>query len=187
MWHDVFAQQVPLLEKALRTALVYVVIWALLRVSGKRGLASTNTLDLIVAFLLASAVENAMQTNDDDSVTGAVVSAVTLIALNNGLLRLTNASPRAARILQGRPTTVVEDGHVDERGLKRLGMRPNELDHVVRSQNGDDISEIAHGELTPSGQFVLTLKDSEQSATKADVAALAGQLRHIEQLVAARR
>ncbi|RBY83833.1 DUF421 domain-containing protein [Geodermatophilus sp. TF02-6] len=186
MWHDVLAPQVPLLEKVLRTALVYVVIWALLRVSGKRGLASTNTLDLIVAFLLASAVESAIQT-DDDSVTGAVVSAVTLIALNTGLLHLSNTSPTAARIIQGRPTTVIEDGRLDEHNLKRLGIRSRELEHAVRSQNGDDISEVRHGELTPSGQFVLTLKDSEQSATKADVAALAEQLRHLETLLATRR
>lgn len=54
------------------------------------------------------------------------------------------------------------------------------------SQNGDGVSEIEHGQLTPSGQWVLTLEFDEQGATKADVAALTEQLRRIERALAAR-
>ena len=51
---------VPLLEKVLRTALVYSLILVLVRLGGKRGLATMNTLDFIVVFLLASVVQNAL-------------------------------------------------------------------------------------------------------------------------------
>jgi uncharacterized membrane protein YcaP (DUF421 family) len=186
MWHDLLVQQVPFVQKVLRIALVYLFLLGLLRVSGKRGLASTNTLDLIVMLLLASGVENAI-VGADDSVTGAVITSVTLVGINTGLRYLMTMSPRAARILQGKPTTVIEDGHVEERGLKKLGIRHSEIDHAIRSQNGDSIAEIQHGELTPSGQFVLSLKEEEQSATKADVAALSAQLRDLERSLAARR
>ncbi|CCH88468.1 conserved membrane protein of unknown function [Modestobacter italicus] len=185
MWQAMVTLEIPVLEKVLRAALVYGVILVLLRVFGKRGLASTNTLDFIVLFLLAGGVEDAI-VGDDTSLVGGVVSAITLVVLNTALTYLTNVSPRAARILQGRPTTVVENGHVRERGLKALGLRARELDHAVRSQNGDDISEIEHGELTPSGQLVLTLKPEEQSATKGDMAALTERLQHIERLLTAR-
>jgi uncharacterized membrane protein YcaP (DUF421 family) len=186
MWQAMFTLDVPVLEKVLRTALVYGVVLVLLRVFGKRGLASTNTLDFIVLFLLAGGLEDAI-VGDDSSLIGGVISATTLVALNTALTHLTNVSPRAARIIQGKPTTVIENGQIRERGLEKLGLRASELDHAIRSQNGDDISEIEHGELTPSGQLVLTLKHDEQSATKADVAALTEQLQHIERLVAARR
>jgi uncharacterized membrane protein YcaP (DUF421 family) len=185
MWQELLTQQVPLLEKILRAVLVYSFLLVLLRVSGKRALATTNTLDLVVLLVLASTVENAL-VGEDDSLTGAVISSVTLVAINTALRYLTNNSPRAARILQGKPTTVIQDGHFLDRGLKRLGIRPSELEHAVRSQNGDSVEEIRHGELTPSGQFILSLKDSEQGATKADVAALREQLRRIEDALAAR-
>ena len=71
--------------------------------------------------------------------------------------------------------------------LRRLGMRTSELDHAIRSQHGDDLREIEHGELTPSGQFVLTLKPDEQSSTKADIAALDQRLQRIESMLSARR
>lgn len=182
MWQTLFALDVPVWEKVLRTALVYGLVLVLLRVAGKRGLASTNTVDFIVLFLLAGGVEDAI-VGEDGSVTGGAVTATTFIVLNTGLNHLTNASPLAARIIQGKPTTVIQDGRMVERGLKRLGLRPSELDHAVRSQNGDDVREVAHGELTPSGQFVLTLKHEEQSATKADVAALTEQLQRVERLL----
>lgn len=186
MWHELFAQQIPLLEKVLRTVLVYAFLLVLIRLSGKRGLATMNTLDFIVVFLLANGLQNAI-IGEDNSVTGGIVSSVTLVAINTGLRYLITFSPTAARVLQGKPTTVVENGHFDEHGLKKLGIRHSELDHAIRSQNGDSISEIQHGELTPSGQIVLSLKVSEQSATKADVAALSEQLRQIEKSLPARR
>jgi uncharacterized membrane protein YcaP (DUF421 family) len=80
-------------------------------------------------------------------------------------------------------TTVIEHGQVVRPALRRLGLRTSELDHAIRSQHGDDLDEIDHGELTPSGQFVLTLKPEEQSSTKADIADLTARLRQIEELL----
>ena len=53
-------------------------------------------------------------------------------------------------------------------------------------QNGDDIAQVDHGELEPGGQLLLTLKDDEQGATEADVAALLARLDHLERLLAER-
>ncbi|MFI5067365.1 MAG: YetF domain-containing protein [Streptosporangiales bacterium] len=84
------------------------------------------------------------------------------------------------------PTTVISDGHVIQRALVHLGLRRSELDHAVRLENGDDVSEVGRGVLAPGGQLVLTLKASEQGATKADVADLQGRLGRIEEPLAAR-
>ena len=97
-------------------------------------------------------------------------------AVNHGVAR----SDAFARVVQGDATTVIEDGHYLPRALRRLALRPSELDHAVRMQNGDDISEIETGRLEPDGQLVLTLKETEQSATKADVAQLRRELTSIQ-------
>ena len=52
-------------------------------------------------------------------------------------------------------------------------------------QNGDDINEVAWGSLEPGGQLVLTLKHSEQGATKADIAEITARLSRIEELLGA--
>ena len=37
MWHAMFAEQIPLAEKVLRTVIVYALIVLLFRITGKRG------------------------------------------------------------------------------------------------------------------------------------------------------
>ncbi len=100
MWHEIFVVQVPVAEKVLRTVFVYATIVLLFRLSGKRGLASLNTLDFVVIFLLANVVQNAIIGNDT-SFTGGVIGAVTLVAVNAAVNRLVLHSPWAARLLGG--------------------------------------------------------------------------------------
>jgi uncharacterized membrane protein YcaP (DUF421 family) len=186
MWHAMFAEQIPFAEKILRTVIVYALIALLFRFTGKRGLANLSTFDFVVIFLLSNVVQNAVIGNDT-SLTGGIVGAVTLVAVNAAVNRLIASSATAARVFDGRATTVVTDGHVVEAALRRLGLRRSEIDHAVRLQNGDDVTEIALGSLEPGGQLVLTLKPAEQGATKADIADLTRRLGRIERLLSAGR
>jgi len=183
MWHDMFVIQIPVLEKVLRTVLVYATIVILFRLVGKRDLATFNTFDFVVIFLLSNVVQNAVIGNDD-SVTGGVIGAVVLVGINSGLNRWLAASPRASRVLEGTPTAVIADGHFIKSALRRLALRPGEVDHAIRVQNGDDVSDIANGRMEPSGQLVLSLKPAEQSATKGDVARLNARLDRIDAALA---
>ncbi len=184
MWHAMFIEQIPFAEKVLRTVLVYALIALLFRLTGKRGLSNMSTFDFVVIFLLSNVVQNAVIGNDT-SLTGGIVGAVTLVAVNALVNRVVASNTTAARIFDGRPTTVIRDGHVVQHALVHLGLRRSEVDHAVRIQNGDDVSEIKSGVLEPGGQLVLNLKPVEQGATKGDVAELRDQLSRIERLLGA--
>jgi uncharacterized membrane protein YcaP (DUF421 family) len=178
MWHDMFGVQVPLLEKVLRTVLVYLLIAVLLRLTGKRGLAGLNTLDIVVIVLLSNVVQNAIIGNDN-SVTGGAVGAVTLVAVNALINRAAAANDTMSRLFDGTETTVIADGKVLEPAVRRLGLRRSEIDRAVHVQNGDELDQVQTGQLSPDGQLVLRLKPSEQGATKSDVERLAAQLADI--------
>src|SRR6185312_6824560 len=178
MLHDLLSIQIPLAEKIIRTVGVYALLMLLFRLTGKRGLASMNTFDFIV-FLLSNVVQNAV-IGEDNSLLGGMVGAVTLVTVNALVNRLIAISDTAERIFEGKATKVIESGVVQKEALRRLAMRSNELDHAVRLQNGDDISQVREGDLEPNGQLILTLKESEQGATKADVAKLMDRLSRIE-------
>jgi uncharacterized membrane protein YcaP (DUF421 family) len=184
MWRAMFVEQIPLAEKILRTVLVYALIALLFRVAGKRGLANLNTFDFVVIFLLSNVVQNAVIGNDT-SLTGGVVGAVTLVAVNAVVTRAVARNARAARLFDGHATTVIREGHVVGRALRHLGLRRSELDHAVRMQNGDDIAQVERGSLEPGGQLVITLKHLEQGATKGDIADVAARLSRIEALLGA--
>ena len=179
MWHSMFAVQVPIAEKIIRTILVYATILILFRLTGKRDLATLNMFDFVVLFLLSNVVQNAIIGNDT-SLLGGIIGAATLVAVNAALNRLLIVSNRAARVLEGKPTTIIKDGRFLPGVARRLGLRPADVDKAIRVQNGDDIKEVATGVMEPNGQLVLTLKEAEQSASKGDIAGLSAQLKAMQ-------
>jgi uncharacterized membrane protein YcaP (DUF421 family) len=94
------------------------------------------------------------------------------------------SSALAARVLEGTATTIIEDGEFIPGALRRLSLRPAEVDQAIRVQNGDDVSEIGKGRMEPNGQLVLSLKPDEQSATKGDIKHLSSRLAAIEAALA---
>ena len=165
MWHDMFAQEIPFAEKLIRTVVIYALIAVLLRATGKRGLSGLNSLDIVVMILLSNVVQNAI-IGPDNSVTGGVIGAITLVGVNSAVNRAALVSDRFARIFDGTDTPVIVDGRIDERAVRRLGLRRHDLDHAVRLQNGDDIDQVEAGVFDPGGQLILSLKESAQGATK---------------------
>lgn len=179
MWRDLLVPQIPVLEKVLRTVLVYATIVLLFRLVGKRGLAQLNTFDFVVMFLLSNVVQNAV-IGDDDSFVGGAVGAVTLIAMSTALDRVIAHSPRAARVLEGVPTTVVADGRPVPREIRKLVLRRQDLEQAVRLQNGDALSDVATGVLEPSGHLVVSLKPGAQNATRHDIDRILDRLAALE-------
>ena len=183
MWQSMFSVQIPILEKILRTVLVYATMVLLFRLVGKRDLAVLNTFDFVVIFLLSNVVQNAI-IGSDNSLLGGVIGAATLVGINDLVNRWLARSARATRVLEGTPTTVIEDGQFIPRALRRLSLRPEEVEHAVRVQNGNNVTEIGTGRMEPSGQLVLTLKPGEQSADKDDITRLNARLDAIDAALA---
>jgi uncharacterized membrane protein YcaP (DUF421 family) len=97
MWHDIFSLPVPAGEKIVRALLIYAFLILAFRLAGKRELGQWNTLDLAVLLLVANAVQNGV-IGPDNSVTGAVLAASTLIVANT-LVRGPPSSRRCSRPL----------------------------------------------------------------------------------------
>ncbi|MEU5838838.1 YetF domain-containing protein [Streptomyces diacarni] len=184
MWHDMMTIEIPVVEKILRTVLVYAVIIVLFRLSGKRGLASMNTFDFVVVFLLSNVVQNAI-IGSDYSLLGGVVGAATLVAVNALMNRWLAADTRAAKLLEGDPTTVIEDGRVVRRAMRRLGLRSGELQQAVRLQTGGSIDTVERGSLEPDGRFVIVPDPQAAQSTRADIDRLEKRLAAIEELLRA--
>ncbi|WP_029136317.1 DUF421 domain-containing protein [Nakamurella lactea] len=184
MWHSMFSFDIPVAEKIIRTIAIYLLIVIIFRITGRRSLSQSNTQDLVVIFLLSNVVQNAV-IGPDNTVLGGAVGAVVLVSANSLLDNLSYRFPAVQRWLDGTSVEVVADG-VATPAAKRLQLRPSDLDHVVRLQNGNDLSEVRTGELDPDGHLVITLKEQFRSATAGDIQALNARLDRIEALLTAR-
>ena len=122
MIHDLLHCGIPLTEKVIRTVAVYGTIAILLRLAGKRELAQLNTFDLVVMLLLSNVVQNAIIGNDD-SLTGGLIGAALLVALNAVVVRVTVRSERGVKVFEGTDTVLVEDGEFVRRTMHHEGLR----------------------------------------------------------------
>src|ERR1700728_2900 len=100
-WHDMFVLQLPILEKILRPILVYVFLVVVLRLAGKRELAQLNPFDLVVLLTLSNTVQNAI-IGDDNSLTGGLIGAATLLTVNYIFVRFLYSHPEVDALVEGR-------------------------------------------------------------------------------------
>src|SRR4029077_20019552 len=90
----------------------------LLRVFGKRELAQLNPFDLVVLLSLSNTVQNAIIGNDN-SVTGGMIAACSLLLINYLVVRFLFRHRRIDQILEGSPTVLVENGKIRNRELAK--------------------------------------------------------------------
>src|SRR5579859_6734683 len=95
-WHTV-------LEIALRTSAVYILVLVGIRLTGKREVGQMTPFDLTLLLLLSNSVQNAM-TGPDNSLMGGEVAAVVLLIMNYLLAEVSGLNRRFRSLVEGSPT-----------------------------------------------------------------------------------
>jgi uncharacterized membrane protein YcaP (DUF421 family) len=157
MWKDMFFIGGPVLEKILRPVIVYIFLIVGLRLSGKRELAQLNPFDLIVLLTLSNTVQNAIIGNDN-SVTGGIIGAASLLAINYLVVRFLYDHRKLEQIVEGSPDILIEDGKIHEHKLKRELITKEELAAAARKQGFDSLSEVRQCVLEPGGTLSFTAR-----------------------------
>ena len=152
--HSMFHMPLPVLEKILRPVIVYLCLIVFLRLFGKRVLAQLNPFDLVVLLSLSNTVQNAI-IGDDNSVSGGVIGAFALLAINWLLMRVLYKAPKITTTLQGSPTTLIKDGVVLEDALKEETLTHEELVSVLNKNGFNDPSDVSECVLEPNGTFFV--------------------------------
>lgn len=163
-WADMMSMGIPPLEKVLRTIAVYFGIAVVIRVAGKRLMTQMNSLDLVVVLLLSNVVQNAI-IGDDNSLTGGLLGAAVLVTFNAVFDRIVQGNSGLRWLVEGRETTLVTDGIVDEGALARLGMTRFELDNALRHQGADDLVDVRRATIAPGGDITVDLTRRAQAAS----------------------
>src|SRR4029453_2060323 len=139
VYSDLFHMGVPVVEKVLRTVGVYAGLAVLLRLGGKRDLAQLNSFDLVVMLLLSNVVQNAV-IGDDLSLTGGLLGAAVLVAINAAVVRGVARRRRLARWFEGSETVLVRNGQVCEEALRREGLRRADVEAAGGRQTAPSLA-----------------------------------------------
>ena len=152
--HSMFHMPLPILEKVLRPIIVYLCLIVFLRLFGKRELAQLNPFDLVVLLSLSNTVQNAM-IGDDNSVSGGVIGAFSLLAINWLLMWVLYRTPKVVTTLQGSATTLVRNGVVLEDALKKETLTHEELISVLNKNGFNNPADVEECVLEPNGTFFV--------------------------------
>jgi uncharacterized membrane protein YcaP (DUF421 family) len=158
VFDHMFQLPLPILEKLLRPVIVYLVLVLLLRLFGKRELAQLNPFDLVVLLSLSNTVQNAI-IGDDNSVTGGIIGAFSLLAINWLVVRVLFRSRRLTRALEGQAAVLVRNGQIDQKALARESLTREELLSVIHRQGFEDMHQVRKCELEPNGTFYVEAFD----------------------------
>jgi uncharacterized membrane protein YcaP (DUF421 family) len=151
---DMFHLALPVMEKVARPIAVYVFLVIVLRIFGKRELAQLNPFDLVVLLTLSNTVQNAI-IGDDNSVTGGMIGAFTLVFVNYLVVRFLFGHRRLDQIVEGKPTELVRNGKPIKKNLAKELITIAELEVVARRQGFSAIHELRSCILEPGGTFVM--------------------------------
>ena len=153
--------------------------------AGKRQLAQLSSFDLIVMLLLSNVVQNAV-IGPDNSLTGGLLGAVVLVGFNAALERIATANKRATMIFEGTPTTLVADGAIVEKQVRRAGLRDPEVISALRHQGANTLRDVRRATLEPGGSISVELTRDAETATYGELRqAVLDLQRHLDERLSA--
>lgn len=140
------------MEIVIRSTVVFFFLFVLLRAIGKRDLADMTPFDIVILVVLGDLIQQGV-TQEDASVTGALLAAGTMVFWVLVISWASFRSRRALRVVEGQPVVVVKDGESLEETLRLERLPREELLEAARQQGIDDLRTVAWALLEPGGRF----------------------------------
>jgi uncharacterized membrane protein YcaP (DUF421 family) len=141
-----------LLEVFGRTAVIYVVVLAGVRLSGKREVGQMTPFDLTLLLLISNAVQNAM-TGPDTSLAGGIVAATTLLVLNYLVAEVSGGNRRFRKFVEGQPSLLIHDGQIITSHMANEHVSMDELERALREHGIASYHDVALAVLEVDGSI----------------------------------
>jgi uncharacterized membrane protein YcaP (DUF421 family) len=140
------------MDIVLRSLVLFAFVFFVVRVMGRRELAKLEPFDLILLIVLGDSVQQGL-TQDDYSITGAVLVVSTIAILQVVIAFLSFRYKPVRRLTKGEPIVLVEDGRPIEATLRRERIRIEELAEKMRGQQIASIDSVAWAVLESGGDI----------------------------------
>jgi uncharacterized membrane protein YcaP (DUF421 family) len=164
-WKSVFVPSLSIVEVIVRGTIVYLFLFAVLRIL-RRDAGSISISDLLVVVIIADAAQNAMG-SDYKSITEGVVLVMTIAFWDYFLDWLGYQYPSIGRLLHPPPLPLIKDGKLQWRNMRKELITESELMTQLREQGIEDVSEVKKSYLEADGHIsVIKKEDNEKGQGK---------------------
>jgi uncharacterized membrane protein YcaP (DUF421 family) len=164
MLQNLLHSDVSVLEKLLRTLVVYGVLLVGLRLAGKRELSQLNPFDLVVLLLLSNTVQNAIIGNDN-SLVGGIIGAAALLLINAVVVRVLYRYGELDKI-EGKPDDLIRNGRILRHHLERELITVAELEAAARRQGIESLAHVQSCRLETGGALTFIQRHPTDDETR---------------------
>lgn len=148
------------MDIVLRAVVVFVFIFVVMRLIGRRELGNLEPFDLVLLVVTGDLVQQGI-TQSDNSVTGALLAISTIALLTTLVSYLSFRVRRLRPLLDGEPLVLVDDGRLIERNLRRERISAEEVAAEARLQNIASIDQVRWAVLETTGEISIIPKESQ--------------------------
>jgi uncharacterized membrane protein YcaP (DUF421 family) len=148
------------MDLVVRAVVIFLFVFVLTRVVGRRELSSMEPFDVILLVVIGDLVQQGI-TQSDDSVTGTLIVLATIALLTVGLSYVNFRVRRLRPLLEGTPIVLVDDGRVIDPHLARERITMEDLTAQARMQGIASLDDVRWGVLETSGQISFVPKTSD--------------------------
>ena len=153
------------MDIVLRASAVFVILYLLLRLLGKRELGQLTPFELLVMIVMGDLIQQGV-THNDFSLTGALLAVATFGFLALLLSWITYLFPAMERLLDGKPRVVVRDGTIITENLRRDRVTRAELESEMRLAGIASLKDVAWAIIEPQGKISFIKTDGEATEQK---------------------
>ncbi|WP_234735543.1 DUF421 domain-containing protein [Tellurirhabdus bombi] len=162
-WQRIFLHDFPglyLLEVALRTFIMFLVILLALRVSGKREVKQLSVYELVLVIGLGSAAGDPMF-YDDVPLLVVIVVFVVMMSCYKLATRISDKNKKIRVALEGKPVYVIENGCIDKQNFDEEDLGLDELFAELRLSGVEQLGQVRVAILEPHGELSVFLQEDK--------------------------
>ena len=161
---NLFVPEISVWEKIARAGIIYFFILLAFRFTGKRQVGQLTPFDLVVLLIISNVVQNAI-IGPDNSLTGGVIGAITILALNYVVVELSFRFKGVRRLLEAQPTLLVHNGRVLQENLKKERVTMDELLAALRRSGLASPEHVRFAVLEETGSISVIPRTTSGDAT----------------------
>ena len=145
-----------------RALLVYVLLFIILRMAGKRTLGEMTAFDLVLLLIISEAVQNALL-NGDHSITGSMLVVLTLVFTDVMVSLGTNQYRFFDSVINGIPLIILENGKPLRDRMRKARLQEDDILEAARKTQGlERMEQIKYAVLETDGSISIIPFEGKQ-------------------------
>lgn len=150
------------MDMVLRAIAIYLILLIVIKIAGRRTLMQMTSFDLILLLIISEATQQALL-GEDFSVTGAMLTIITLVVVDILFGYLKKKIPGAENLIDGAPVILVAHGAANQTKLQKVSVSCDDIMLAARQNHGiQEMKEIKYAILERNGQISI-IPETEKS------------------------